>query len=357
MEQSTSPYKILIIGPSWIGDMVMAQSLFIKLKELHPNAEITVTAPNWSLPLLERMPEISKSVANTFTHGEFALGKRKALGKSLIQDQYDLAIVLPNSFKSALVPLFAKIKNRRGLKGEQRYFILNEIYTNIKKILPLMVQRYIACAFNPKEINITKPEDLGNIPYPKLITKQEEIPNICKKLQIEQSEHTLGICPGAEYGNAKRWPAEYYAKIAEAWIKNKGVAYIFGSNKDQPIAQNIYNFLPNDLKAKCFVITGKTSLTEAIDLLGHCEIVVTNDSGLMHVTAAVGTPLIAIYGSSTTNYTPPLSDLAKTVYLDLDCRPCFKRECPLGTTACLKQITPQMVLEQLNKTLNINLCL
>jgi heptosyltransferase-2 len=355
MHQDQTPQKILIIGPSWIGDMVMAQSLFKKIKELNPNSDITVTAPNWSLPLLQRMPEISKAVANTFTHGELALKKRKELGRSLIADNYDLAIVLPNSFKSALVPYFAKIKNRRGLKGEQRYFIINQMYKDIKKTLPLMVQRYVACAFNPLEFKISSPADLGNIPYPQLICNSEVIPDICKKLNIEHNDHVLGICPGAEYGNAKRWSAEYYAKIAEAWIKNRGIAYIFGSNKDLPIAQKIHDFLPNQIREKCFVITGKTTLTEAVDLLGHCEIVITNDSGLMHVTAAVGTPLIAIYGSSTTNYTPPLSSKAKTVYLNLDCRPCFKRECPLGTTDCLKQIEPSMVIKQLNETLNIEL--
>ena len=129
--------------------MVMAQSLFIKLKELYPDSQITVTAPNWSLPLLQRMPEVTKAVANTFTHGELALGKRRKLGKELEPENYDLSIVLPNSFKSALVPFFANIKSRRGLKGEQRYILLNQMYKNNKQTLPLMVQRYVACAFNP----------------------------------------------------------------------------------------------------------------------------------------------------------------------------------------------------------------
>ncbi|MBO6070825.1 MAG: lipopolysaccharide heptosyltransferase II [Succinivibrionaceae bacterium] len=353
MEQKHS--KILIIGPSWIGDMVMAQSLFIKLKELYPDSQITVTAPNWSLPLLQRMPEVTKAVANTFTHGELALWKRRKLGKELEPENYDLSIVLPNSFKSALVPFFANIKSRRGLKGEQRYILLNQMYKNIKQTLPLMVQRYVACAFNPNTCNISKPEDLGHIQYPKLTVNLDSIPDVCRKLNIEYNTHTLGICPGAEYGEAKRWPAEYYAEIIKSWIKSRGVVCIFGSGKDQTTADKIVTHIPEELRSKCFILTGKTSLTEAIDLLAHCEIVVTNDSGLMHVTAAVGTPLIAVYGSSTTGYTPPLSHKAKTVFLNLECRPCFKRECPLGTTACLRQITPEIVLEKLNEALNTEL--
>lgn len=352
---SNSKFKILIIGPSWIGDMVMAQSLFIKLKELNPNCEITVTAPNWSLPLLERMPEISKTLANPFGHGDFAFGKRREMGKKLKDENFDLAIILPNSFKSALVPYFAQIKKRRGLKGEQRYIVLNEIYKNIKKKLPLMVQRYVALAYNPTEFLPQKPEDLGKIPFPHLNANKENIPQICQNLSIEHNDHVLGICPGAEYGNAKRWPAEYYAKVAETWIKNRGIAYIFGSHKDLPVAQNLINAIDEKYRNKCFIITGKTSLPEAVDLLAGCEIVVTNDSGLMHVTAAVKTPLVAIYGSSTTNYTPPLSDKAEVVALDLKCRPCFKRECPFSTTECLKKIYPNIVLEKINKMLNINM--
>lgn len=345
--------KILVIGPSWIGDMVMAQSLFIKLKHLYPNSKIVVTAPNWSLPLLSRMPEIDEAIPNPFGHGDFSLVKRIKMGRELQKYQFDLAIVLPNSLKSSFVPFFAKIKKRRGLLGEQRYIFLNQIL-KIKKIISLMVERYNALAFDPKEIVIKNSSDLGTIFKPNLLVDHENLKQTKIQFNLTQNNNILGICPGAEYGPAKRWPLEYFAKIAEIWIKNNGYVYIFGSQKDDQCAQKISSLIPTEYQNNCISLTGKTTIPQVIDLLSDCRLVVTNDSGLMHVTASVGTPLIALYGSTTTSYTPPLSDNAKTIFLDIKCRPCFKRVCELNTYECLKLITPQIVIDNINNLLNLD---
>ncbi len=154
----------------------------------------------------------------------------------------------------------------------------------------------------------------------------------------------LALCPGAEYGSAKRWPAEYYAEVARNKIDQGWQVWLFGSDKDKADAEQI-NRATSGL---CTDFTGRTSLAEAVDLMSLVNAVVTNDSGLMHVAAALDKKIIAIYGSSDPGFTPPLNDKAHIVSLDLDCAPCFKRECPLGHTHCLVGITPDRVLDLIN---------
>lgn len=348
MQNKEDPRKILVVAPSWIGDMVMAQSLLIKLKNRYPEAEIHVFVPDWCRGLLGRMPEVTGVVTNPFKHRELKFCERFRLGRKLRAMNFDLCLVLPNSLKSALVPWFAGIPERRGWKGEQRYFLLNQMFTR-KELLPLMVQRYDALTYAPQEIHLTGPQDVKDIPYPHLTAYPDKAREILKLLGIDEYENALGLCPGAEYGPAKRWPAEYYAWIASAWIRTKGPVFIFGGAKDTAVATEILNNLDETVKKHCFDLTGKTKLTEAIDLLASCSAVVTNDTGLMHVAAAVGTPLVAIYGSSSTGYTPPLTAAARTVYLtNLNCRPCFKRTCPHSSMECLRDLKPERVLGEIS---------
>ncbi len=351
------PNKILVVAPSWIGDMVMAQSLLIKLKRQYPQAEIHIFVPDWCRNLLKRMPEVTDVVPNPFKHGQLMLVQRFRLGRELHKMNFDLCIVLPNSLKSALVPWFASIPVRRGWKGEQRYFLLNQMFTHKEK-LPLMVQRYDALVFSPKEIHITGPENVGELPQPRLVSYPDKAPTILEKLGIKEYSSAMGLCPGAEYGPAKRWLPEYYAKVASAWIKEKGPIFIFGGKKDTQVADAIIACIDPEIRKHCYDLTGRTELTEAVDLLSSCSIVVTNDTGLMHVAAAVGTPLVAIYGSSSTGYTPPLSDKAKTVFLtNLNCRPCFERNCPHKSMECLVDLKPELVVQEINNLLGCNLLL
>lgn len=353
--ETNKPQKILVVAPSWIGDMVMAQSLLKKIKIEYPSSLIYVFVPDWCKALLKRMPEVTDVVVNPFKHKQLRIIDRIRVGKDLRKYNFDWCIVLPNSIKSALVPWFAKIPVRRGWKGEQRYLFLNQMFKH-KELLPLMVQRYDALVYSPNDIEIKNPSDVGEIPEPKLLTFADNVDQILAKFGIGEKTSVMGICPGAEYGVAKRWLPEYYAQVASIWIKQKGPVYIFGGPKDTPIAEEILNFIPQELRDHCYLLTGKTELTEAIDLLSNCSIVVTNDSGLMHVSAAVGTPLVAIYGSSSTGYTPPLTSKAKTVFItDLPCRPCFKRTCPHSTMECLVNLKPSQIIKEINDLIKSNL--
>ena len=343
--------NILIIGPSWVGDMMMSHSLYQQLKIQYPNCNIDVMAPNWCKPLLARMPEVRKAIEMPLGHGAFELGTRYRLGKSL-REQYDMAIILPNSLKSAFVPFFAKIAHRRGWKGESRYILLNDLRAN-KKDYPMMVQRYVALAFE-KDV-VPKADDIPVL-KPYLMVEPAQQAETLKKFEKQTAllgeRPIIGFCPGAEFGPAKRWPHYHYAKLAEILITQDYAVELFGSAKDEPVGEEIRQALPEELREFCVNLAGKTNLNEAVDLIANCTAVVTNDSGLMHITAAVNRPLIALYGPTSPQYTPPLSDKATIIRLiEGGLIKVRKGDKEGGYHQSLIDITPEMVLEKLEALL------
>ena len=327
--------QILVAGPAWVGDMVMAQSLFMTLKQRSHPVEIDVLAPAWSNPILARMPEVREAINLPITHGEFGLIQRYKLGKVLRDKKYDQAIITPRSYKSALVPFFAKAKQRTGYRGEMRYGVLNDIRKLDKNILKQTVQRYAALGLE-QSISHTP-----SISFPKLDVDSNNLNRLLDEFELSLDKPVVALLPGAEYGEAKRWPVENYALLAKKLLSKGFQVWVLGSEKDRVAADQIAN-------SKAIVnLCGKTRLEDSVDLLSACKCAVTNDSGLMHIAAAVDIPLVAIYGSSTPDYTPPLSTKAKIEYLSLECSPCFKRECPLGHLNCLKNITVNDILEKI----------
>jgi len=329
--------KCLIIGPSWVGDMVMAQSLFIVLKEQNPTLQIDVMAPSWSAALLERMPEVSEILDMPLGHGQLQLKQRYQLGKSLRSRHYDQAILLPNSLKSALLPFWANIAQRTGYLGEMRYGLLNDIHKLDKSVLSMTVQRFVALAG-------TQRIDIKDIPVPALKVDADKITYALNKFKLNTQQAVLSLCPGAEYGPAKQWPAEHYAALAQEKIAQGWQVWIFGSEQDQTIGAQIKQLLSEQAVNLC----GQTQLAEAIDLMSLSKAVVSNDSGLMHMAAALSVPVVGVYGSSDPGFTPPLGNNSAMVSLNLQCSPCFKRVCPLGHTHCLQNLMPDKVLDALD---------
>jgi heptosyltransferase-2 len=330
-------HKILVVGPSWVGDMVMAQSLFIALKNTQPGCQIDVLAPAWTLSLLERMPEVNKAIAMPLPRGKLGLMERIKLGLSLRPEGYDQAILLPNSWKSAIPSFFANIPVRTGYIGECRWGLLNDARKLDKKRLTMTVQRFIALGL-PSDASMP-PE----CPKPALTISKDRQQAVIDKFKLTPAAHILALCPGAEYGPAKRWPIEYYAEVAKHKLDQGWQVWLFGSEKDKADSEQINQAT----LGRCTDFTGKTSLAEAVDLMSLADTVVSNDSGLMHVAAALDKKVIAIYGSSDPDFTPPLNDKAEIISLNLDCAPCFKRDCPLGHSHCLTGITPDRVLESI----------
>ncbi|NLY57386.1 MAG: lipopolysaccharide heptosyltransferase II [Gammaproteobacteria bacterium] len=335
--------RILIIGPSWVGDMVMAQTLFACLKLRHgPDCVIDVLAPEWSRPILERMPEVSQALSFPLGHGVLDIATRRRIGKQLT-GQYDQAILLPNSLKSALVPFFAGTPKRTGWRGEMRYGLLNDIRVLDKQQYPLMIERFMALAWEPDH-QLTRP-----YPRPTLQIDSTTRDAALARFELELDRPVLAMCPGAEFGEAKRWPAEHYAAVADQKIRHGWQVWLFGSKNDHPGGEQIRDRLRPGLREESVNLAGETSLAEAIDLLSCATAVVSNDSGLMHVAAALNRPLVAVYGSTSPGFTPPLAEQVEIVRLGLDCSPCFDRTCRFGHYNCLRDLEPQRVIDALDR--------
>lgn len=329
--------KILIIGPSWLGDMIMAQSLFMELKKQSEDTIIDVLAPAWCFAILDRMPQVNRKIEMPINHGELRLRDRFQLGRVLAKEGYAEAIVLPNSLKSALIPYFAKIPKRTGWLGEMRYFLLNNTKKLNKKLYPRMVERFVALAHDLRQDPIVNPV------FPKL-QASGDIKAIAATRNLSLDKPILALCPGAAFGDAKCWPVEYYAEVANAMLPTMDV-WIFGSKNEQDKAEAINTLTQN----KCYNLAGLTSLPEAIDLMSHCRAVISNDSGLMHLGAAIDIPVIAIYGPTPEHFAPPLSNRAVSLYTDISCRPCKQRECPLQHHLCMRDILPSTVINNLEE--------
>jgi len=329
--------KILVIAPSWVGDCMLMQPMLMRLGQRHTGCRIDVFAPPWTEKLLRAMPEVHEVIVNPFPHGALQLMQRYRLGKQLRAARYDQAIVLPNSWKSALVPFFAHIPLRTGFVGESRHILLNDARRLDKQKLPLMVERFAQLAEEPGgEI----PRPLGN---PQLAIDAAQCEAALHKLNLALDQPVAVFCPGAEYGPAKRWPAAYYADIAQRLRQCGYAVWLIGSAKDKPVADEIDRLADG----QCINLCGRTDLGDAIALLSCAQLVVSNDSGLMHLAAALDKPMLALFGSSSPQFTPPLSAQAQVVKLDIECSPCFKRVCPLGHFNCMMQLTPDMVWEEL----------
>jgi lipopolysaccharide heptosyltransferase II len=326
--------KILVVGPSWIGDTVLAQPLFKLLHTRYDSPVVDVLAPGWTVPILERMPEVRRAIENPVGHGELRLAEQKRLAREIAQEHYEHAIVLPNSFKSALVPFLARIPLRTGYLGELRWGLLTDARRVDRERQPQIAQRYAALAFARGEA-LEDP-----LPAPALRVDETQRCATLPRLGLPLQRPAAALCPGAEYGPAKRWPARHFAMLARELAIRDYAVWLIGGPGDAAIGEEIERLSQGASANLC----GRTTLAEAIDVLASTHVVVSNDSGLMHVAAALGKPLVALYGSSSPAFTPPLSPRARILTLNLPCSPCFKRECPLGHFKCMIDLSPEHVL-------------
>ena len=313
--------RILVVAPNWIGDALMAQPLFARLREKTPGLQLDMLAPEWVAPVARRMPEVDEVITTPFRHGALQMASRWKLARALKARGYRQAIVLPNSWKSALVPFFAAIPLRSGYVGEARYGLLNRLY---RKPDQAMRRHYARLSEAPE----TEPRE--PLPRPRLRVDAAEAAATRARFGVEGRYAVL--CPGAEYGPAKRWP--YFAELA---ARLDLPVLLLGSANDAAAAAGV--------AGKNLV--GRTTLGEAIDLIAGAERVITNDSGLMHVAAALERPLVALFGSSSPEKTPPQPGRSRVLWLRPECSPCYERECPLGHFRCMRELSVDTVLAEL----------
>ncbi|UVW30359.1 lipopolysaccharide heptosyltransferase II [Massilia sp. H6] len=335
--------RTLVISPNWIGDAVMAQPLLRRLRELHPERPIDVLAPTWVAPVWRAMHEVDTVIESPFKHGSLQWAERRAFAKILKARGYLDSYVLPNTLKFALIPWLAGIKRRVGYKGEMRYGLVNVMHHDDKAAPRPMAQFYAALADQPVR-HLPRPDTL---PEPVMVVDPHQADAAIARLGLPAGTY-VAFAPGAEFGPAKRWPASYFAELAQTILANRPDAQILllGSPKDRAVCDEI-----TALVAGAHNLAGSTTLSEAIALIARAAVVVTNDSGLMHIGAALGRPVVAIYGPTDPRHTPPLSRLASVLWLHIECSPCQQRECPLGHQNCMKQLLPGDVWQPLQPML------
>lgn len=339
--------RILIIAPNWIGDAVMSQPLLATLKTIYPHCQIDVLASPWVAPIYRACAEVNQVIEAKLEHKQLQWGLRKLLAKQVEANQYQACFVLPNSLKSALIPWLANIPVRIGYRGEMRFGLINAALDNPSKInRPPMANHYLALSNALEHLQETNTSAPAN---PKLNVSTVAKQSVSTKLEeacINQKSIYV-LCPGAEYGATKRWPTEHFANLADQLISNEPDAHVIllGSKGDHALAVSIQAQAQKSTQIHNWC--GNTSLDEAIALIGMSKVLISNDSGLMHIGAALKVSQVAIFGSSDPHHTPPLSDKAKVIWLNLPCSPCHKRECPLGHLKCLKDISPETVLRNI----------
>jgi heptosyltransferase II len=339
MRSSGESAHLLIVGPSWLGDAVMMGSLITRLKRDRPERHITVLTPPHLEALVRRLPGVDDALINPFAHGELKLGARARFGWAT-RGRFDEAIVLPHSWKSALVPLFAGIPRRTGFVGEGRHVLLNDARRLDEGALPRMVDRFCLLADPP---GVDRP---AMTPLPTLAADPGTVRATLAALGLDDGRPAVALCAGAEFGPAKRWPPAHFAALAESLAAEGYAPWVLGGPGDSAIGDQVSSLSPRAIN-----LAGRTSLPQAIDLIAAASAVVSNDSGLMHVAAALGRPVIGLYGATSPLFAPPLSPDAVILREDLPCSPCGKRVCPLGHHRCMNDLAPARVLAALRPLL------
>ncbi|MGJ9416905.1 lipopolysaccharide heptosyltransferase II [Massilia sp. CMS3.1] len=336
--------RTLVISPNWIGDAVMAQPLLQRLKSQHPQRPIDVLAPPSVAPVWRAALEVDTVLETPFRHKALQLRERWKYAQVLRARGYVDAYVLPNTLKYALIPWLAGIPRRVGYKGEMRYGLVNVMHHDDAPPRP-MVPFYAALALAPNAALVPAPR-------PRLQVPPERIAAACARLGVEGDRPLVVFAPGAEFGQAKRWPPRHFGALAQAIVAQHGGAHIalLGSPKDRDTCDEVLA-CAGAAASSMLNLAGRTQLDEAIALIARASAVVANDSGLLHIASSLNRPVIALYGPTDPDHAPPFSDIARALSLRIECSPCRQRECPLGHHDCMEKMDAPMVWKELGPML------
>ncbi|MDE0152975.1 MAG: lipopolysaccharide heptosyltransferase II [Gammaproteobacteria bacterium] len=328
--------RILVIAQAWVGDVVLSQILYALLKRQQPDVSIDVVAPSWAGALLGRMPQVSRHIPLDVRHGQLGLWRRWATARRL-HAQYQQAIIIPRSVKAALVPWIAGIKQRIGFDAGIRNVLINDSRSRPPGILARMAR-----------LASPDPIDSNSIPYPNLEVDSEQTASVFRQWDMDLDATAIGLMPGAAYGQAKQWGESSFVRLATLLAEQGHRICVIGTAKERSLGDSIVQAAPEQAVNLC----GETTLDQAIRLVSGLAAAVCNDSGLMHVAAAVNTPVVGIYGPTSPETHPPLADARKICSAQTLCSPCHQRTCPYGHHACMTRVTPEQVYKATLALLN-----
>lgn len=340
--------RMLVVAPHWVGDAVMSLGLLQALKTQDSGRDephISVLASRGVAAVYRASTAVAEVIEAPFAHGGLQWGLRRQLAAQLRQRPYPFtsAYILPNSLKTALVPWWARIPKRIGYRAEGRGILLTHSRPKPdRSSKPAMLDWYGALGQVPT----------GEVPKP-VLKPVVPLPALVQQTGAGRSPY-LAVAPGAEFGPAKRWPQGHFAAVMNAYLAAHPArrAFLLGGPKDTDVCDGIGAAVDARFRSRVSSLAGKTTLDEAIAVIGAAQAMISNDSGLMHVAAALGIPQQAVFGSSDPRHTPPLSDRADIHWLHLSCSPCFQRNCPLGHTDCLNKLDPSTVSAALARRLS-----
>jgi lipopolysaccharide heptosyltransferase II len=323
---------ILIVPYMWIGDFVRCHSVVRLLNARFPGRPVDVLTTSMVAPLLDYMPGVRKGIVVDLPRKRLALSLHRALAARLRAEGYGDALIMPRTWKAALAPALARIPVRTGFVGEMRFGLINDLRSG-EKALPRMVDRCAALAL-PKGAAL--PADW---PHPQLVVAREEVSRWRERMGLRDARPVAVVAPGA-VGPSKRWPAEAYAKLAGQLCEQGYAVWVIGGPQENALAGEICAASPSH----CLDLTG-ADLRNAILALAAADVAISNDSGLLHVAAAIGTPSIGIFGPTSPWHWAPLNPLAAVIEpkTDVPCRPCHKPTCRFGHHRCMRDIPAEQV--------------
>jgi heptosyltransferase-2 len=323
---ATDLRPILIVPYMWIGDFVRCHSVVKLLKAQSPDRPVDFLTTTNNAPLLDYMPGARKGVVWDLPRRRLALTQHHALAARLRQEGYGQALIMPRTWKATLAPFLAGIPVRTGFFGEARIGVLNDLRFG-ECALPRMIDQCAALAL-PKGAELP-----SQWPLPELVIPAAEISAWRARTNLNDQAPLIALAPGA-VGPSKRWPSAYFAEVAAQLSRDGATVVVVGSPNEAPLAAEICARAPGTRD-----LTG-SDLRNAILALGSANVAVSNDSGLLHVAAALGTPTIGIFGPTSPWHWAPLNPLAAVVQADgeLECRPCHEPVCRLGHHRCMREI-------------------
>ncbi len=346
-KQPVNPQKLLIRGTNWIGDTVMSLAAFRELKRIYPEAYLAAYVKDWVAGVLREQGLVDEII--TFSDRESGFANWKKL------KNFDTAVLFPNAFRAALLARVAGIPERIGYNTDGRSILLTrKAVPRIKILNRHQVFYYLDLLY---QTGLSDTDYLNNPDFHPDISLRPTLCGLRKAGELLSQEGVtddntplIGINPGAYFGPAKRWLTDRYGRVAdELSSRHKAAILIFGSRNEVPIAEEMASFM----KTRPVILTGKTDLETYIALISLSRIFITNDSGPMHLAAALNTPQVAIFGSTDDSATGPFSTQATVIHKHVDCSPCLLRQCPIDMR-CFTSIQVEEVLEAVESRINGN---